>query len=50
MPDLWEMILSDDSAADVCYLPKTHIIALSLKAKKWFERHYGDYVSIREQR
>lgn len=47
MPVLWELSTSEDSSADVSYLPATHIIALSLKAKDWFERNYGDYVSIR---
>ena len=47
MPELWELSTGEDPGADVRYLPSTHIIALSTKAKDWFERNYGDYVSIR---
>ncbi len=47
MPELWELSTSEDPSADVRYLPATHIIALSTKAKEWFECHYGDYVCIR---
>ena len=47
MPDLWELGTSEDPSTDVRYLPSTHIIALSRKAKEWFESSFGDYVSIR---
>lgn len=47
MPELWEFCTSEDPSADVYYLPTTHIIAVSAKAKEWFESQYGDYVSIR---
>lgn len=47
MPELWELSTSEESSADVRYLPTTHVIALSAKAKDWFESQYGDYVSIR---
>lgn len=49
MPELWEFTAGEDGAADVRYLPNTRIIALSPQAKEWFERHYGDYVSVRVQ-
>lgn len=49
MPELWELILSDDPIADVRYFPKTHIITLSTRAKNWFERYYGDYVTIQDK-
>lgn len=44
MPELWELILREDPSADIRYLPKTHVITVSVKAKEWFERNYGDYV------
>ena len=47
MPQLWELCTIEDPTADVRYLPTTQIIALSTKARDWFESNYGDYVSIR---
>ena len=47
MPTLWELRPSEDPTADLRFLPTTHVIALSTIAKDWFERNYGDYVSIR---
>lgn len=49
MPPLWEMVLTEDAAADIRYVPKTRLISLSPAAKDWFERHYADYVSIQEK-
>lgn len=49
MPNLWELIASEAPRADVRYLPSTHIVALSTKARDWFERNYGDYVWIQQR-
>jgi hypothetical protein len=49
MPNLWELIASEDTRADVYYRPRTKIVALSPRAKAWFESHYPDYVSIQKQ-
>lgn len=49
MPELWELIASEDTAADVYYLPKTKVVALSPRAKIWFESHYADYVAIEKR-
>ncbi|HVU34294.1 MAG TPA: hypothetical protein VHE61_12725 [Opitutaceae bacterium] len=47
MPDLWELVASEDQTADVYYLPGTRVTALSPQAKHWFERNHGEYVSIK---
>jgi hypothetical protein len=47
MPELWELIAGQKSS-DIYYVPATRIVAVSNKAKTWFERHYGDYVTITE--
>ena len=49
MPELWELIASDDTTADVYYLPKTKVVALSPKAKTWFESHYADYITVEKR-
>jgi len=49
MPQLWELIASDDSTADIYYLRQTKNIALSPIGKAWFDSRYADYVSIRRR-
>lgn len=48
MPELWELTAAEDSRADVYYLPGTRVIALSQRAKTWFESNYADYVTIEQ--
>jgi len=49
MPNLWELVLTEDPAADLRHLPATLIVAASPKARAWFERYYGDYVSFQKE-
>jgi len=47
MPDLWELI-AGSKMSDIYYVPGTRIVAISQRAKPWFESHYGEYVTITE--
>ena len=49
MPDLWEFVATENPDADIRYLPATHVVTLSTKAKVWFERNYGDFVWIQQR-
>lgn len=49
MPDLFEMVLSEDTSLDVFHLPGTWVNAVSKRARNWFTANYGDYVAFDEQ-
>ncbi len=45
MPALFELLPSK-SPSDVYHLPGTTIVAVSPKARDWFQAHYADFISV----